>query len=134
MLRILTLLFLFQFFIVSPIYPGGMRGPEKKNIPNSSIAPSSSNQNPIALHLISFFSRYISPADGPRSPSYPTGSAYGKNVLKKHGFFLGIILTADRLIHESDAPLGPIIFHHGKKRFYDPVESNTFWWNTKTKM
>jgi len=78
--------------------------------------------------LMSFYSDVISPADGARSPSYPTGSMYGRIAIKKYGFFLGIILTADRLLHESDLPLTPLISIYHKRRFYDPLEFNTFWW------
>ena len=77
------------------------------------------------------FSTVISPVDGPRSPSYPTGSAYGRQAIEKHGFFVGVLLIGDRLFHESDRHLGPTIEVYGKTRFYDPVESNTFWWDTK---
>ncbi len=80
--------------------------------------------------LIGFYSNVISPADGARSPSYPTGSAYGRQVIQTHGFFLGVILTADRLLHESGKPLGPTLKIFGKHRYYDPPENNTFWWNT----
>ena len=78
--------------------------------------------------VMSFYSDIIGPADGARSPSYPTGSMYGRMAIKKHGFFLGIILTADRLLHESDLPLTPSISIYNKRRFYDPLEFNTFWW------
>ena len=79
--------------------------------------------------MIGFYSSYISPADGARSPSYPTGSAYGKQVVKKYGFFPGFFLIADRLLHESDVNLGPVITIYGRDRYYDPVEYNTYWWD-----
>ncbi len=79
--------------------------------------------------LINAYSGLISPADGPRSPSYPTGSAYGRQAIETHGFFVGIVLTADRLLHEADKPLGPIIKVYGTRRYYDPLENNTFWWS-----
>ena len=79
-----------------------------------------------AIHL---YSSTISPADGPRSPSYPTSTAYGKQAIERYGFFMGIILTADRLIHESDVHQGPKIIIYGHRRYYDPVESNTYWWD-----
>lgn len=129
MIRVALLSLIIFTFSLSPVYSGGMRSPGKKNIQTTSYVSNSSLQKDVALTLISFFSRYISPVDGPRSPSYPTGSAYAKDAIQTHGFFLGIILTADRLIHESDTPLGPMIFLHKKMRFYDPVENNTFWWS-----
>lgn len=82
-----------------------------------------------ALIAIKFYSSVISPADGPRSPSYPTGTAYGRNAIRKHGFLKGVLLIGDRLFHEADIHQGPMIILHGKQRYYDPVESNTFWWS-----
>lgn len=125
----LTVLFLY-ILSASPLYSNGMRAPTA-NALNQSPSPNLSFPPHPALTFISFFSQYISPIDGPRSPSYPTGSAYGKIAFYRYGFFLGSILTADRLIHESDLPLGPVIRIHNKIRFYDPVEANTFWWNSK---
>lgn len=78
-----------------------------------------------AIHL---YSKYISPADGPRSPSYPTSTAYGRDAIASHGFLLGILLIADRLIHESDVHKGPKIIKYGVSRYYDPVAYNTYWW------
>ena len=79
--------------------------------------------------MIALYAGIISPIDGPRSPSYPTGTMYGKQAIEKHGFFMGFLLTADRLIHESDIPIGPEVNLYGTWRYYDPVESNTFWWD-----
>jgi putative component of membrane protein insertase Oxa1/YidC/SpoIIIJ protein YidD len=33
---------------------------------------------------------------------YPTGSDYARQVIKKHGVTLGIVLTAERLLHEGN--------------------------------
>jgi putative component of membrane protein insertase Oxa1/YidC/SpoIIIJ protein YidD len=78
---------------------------------------------------IQLYSSTLSPADGPRSPSYPTSTAYGKQAIQKYGFFTGVILTADRLIHESDVHQGPKIVLYGHRRYFDPIESNTYWWD-----
>ncbi len=79
--------------------------------------------------LIRFYSAIISPADGPRSPSYPTGSIYGIQAIERYGFIPGIFLISDRLLHESDVNLGPIITVYGHPRYFDPLEANTFWWD-----
>jgi len=79
--------------------------------------------------MINFYSKVISPADGPRSPSYPTGSAYGRQAIEKYGFFPGVFLIGDRLMHEADRPLGPTITVYGRQRYYDPVIFNTYWWD-----
>lgn len=78
--------------------------------------------------LVWFYSKIISPADGPRSPSYPTGSAYGFQAIQQEGFLMGTLLIGDRLLHEADKPQGGFIYIYGRKRYYDPIENNTFWW------
>jgi len=83
----------------------------------------------IGYGMMTFYARWISPVDGARSPSYPTGSMYGRMAVARYGFFTGVILTADRLIHESDLPLGPVFPILGRDRFYDPLIYNTFWWS-----
>jgi putative component of membrane protein insertase Oxa1/YidC/SpoIIIJ protein YidD len=60
---------------------------------------------------------------------HPSCSAYGIEAIEKHGFFVGILMTADRLIHESDEiSLGPEIETEGRLKVHDPVENNDFWW------
>ena len=106
-----------------------MKGPF--NNTNQSYRPPNYQTSAVKLvwiNTINLYSKYISPADGPRSPSYPTSTAYGKQAIEAHGFLLGIILIADRLIHESDQHLGPKIIIHGNRRYHDPVEANTYWW------
>jgi len=80
-----------------------------------------------------FYRETISQVDGERCQMYPSCSAYSLEAIKKHGFFLGYVMTADRLIHESNemdnAP--KIKLKNGKERYYDPVEANDFWWSGK---
>jgi hypothetical protein len=78
---------------------------------------------------IRFYSVFISPVDGPRSPSYPTGSAYGMEAINNYGFFPGIFLISERLLHESDRNLGPTLTLYGTKRYFDPLAYNTYWWD-----
>lgn len=110
----------------------GMRGPEDfaphypRSPESASLAPASLPAQ-WGLGLIRGFQVLLSPLDGPRSPSYPTGSAYGKDALQQHGLFWGVILTADRLLHEADVPLGPLVEQHGVLRFYDPLSRNDHW-------
>lgn len=81
---------------------------------------------------IRFFINFISRVDGDRCPMYPTCSAYGLQATERHGFFLGAIMTADRLIHESDEmTYAPMIEVGGTVRFLDPVDNNDFWWYSK---
>jgi tetratricopeptide (TPR) repeat protein len=47
------------------------------------------------------------------------------------GFFVGILMTADRLIHEMDEmALAPAVTVQGETRFSDPVSANDFWWSS----
>jgi hypothetical protein len=59
----------------------------------------------------------------------PSCSAYSIQAIEKHGFFVGILMTVDRLLHESDEiALGPEIETAGGLKVHDPVENNDFWW------
>lgn len=85
-----------------------------------------------ALGGLKIFSEYISRVDGDRCPMYPTCAAYSREVFRKHGFFMGIIMTADRLIHETDEmEYAPLVRVGGSVRYADPVSGNDFWWYGK---
>jgi uncharacterized protein len=78
---------------------------------------------------IRFFSNYISPVDGDRCRMYPTCASYGYQAFAKHGFLIGFVMTADRLIHESnEMDYAPLIKKGPTLRYYDPVSHNDFWW------
>jgi hypothetical protein len=81
--------------------------------------------------IASLFKTYISPVDGDRCPSIPTCSSYSALVFKKHGFFMGWLMTVDRLIHEGseEAAVSPCIAINGRVHLLDPPESNDFWWS-----
>ena len=76
-----------------------------------------------------FFQQVISPVDGARSNMYPTGSAYARQAIKKHGALVGIVLTTERLMHEgNEDQVSPRIRKYGFWRVHDPVEANDWWW------
>lgn len=78
---------------------------------------------------VSAFREYISAVDSDRCPSLPSCSSYSVSAFKKHGFFGGWLLTADRLIHEADeGSVSPVVYHNGRFLVLDPVENNDFWW------
>ncbi|HSR12976.1 MAG TPA: membrane protein insertion efficiency factor YidD [Thermodesulfobacteriota bacterium] len=82
--------------------------------------------------LVGIFQNYISPVDGDRCPSYPTCSQYARQAIRKHGALVGVAMTVDRLIHETDEiHRAPLIKVHQSHRYYDPVENNDFWWSRK---
>lgn len=71
----------------------------------------------------------VSAVDGDRCQMTPTCSAYSIQVMEKHGFIIGFVMTADRLIHESDEMyLAPLVQSGTESRFFDPVSHNDFWW------
>ncbi|MBW2599228.1 MAG: membrane protein insertion efficiency factor YidD, partial [Deltaproteobacteria bacterium] len=74
-------------------------------IPSHAVADSNLHQHDISLSSrivmwgLNFFSEYISKVDGDRCAMYPTCASYSRQAVRKHGFFMGITMTADRLIH-----------------------------------
>lgn len=82
------------------------------------------------LRLAAFFRDSLSSVDGDRCPSYPTCSSYSASAFRKHGFFIGWVMTVDRLIHEGreETAVSPLVYHGGRPRIFDPVENNDFWW------
>jgi hypothetical protein len=79
--------------------------------------------------LASFFREHISAVDGDRCPCIPSCSSYSVSAFKKHGFFVGWLMTVDRLIHEADeGAVSPLMVDHGQVKILDPVENNDFWW------
>jgi hypothetical protein len=73
--------------------------------------------------------RHISAVDGQRCPSEPTCSSYSAQAFRKHGFFIGWVMTVDRLIHEADEGRhSPLVRINGEFKILDPLEDNDFWW------
>ncbi len=94
---------------------------------STSPEDSASNMGSLLVHL---YREYISPVDGDRCPSIPTCSTYSIQAFQKHGFFMGWLMTVDRLIHEGkeETDVSPIVYSGGKWRIFDPLENNDFWW------
>lgn len=75
-----------------------------------------------------FYRTALSPYLGSRCPLYPSCSAYSREAIRRHGPILGVILTADRLMHEADErELATIVMIDGTPRGLDPVEANVWW-------
>ena len=83
-----------------------------------------------AQSVIGLFKRHISPIDGDRCPMYPSCSQYGRQAFDKHGFFMGWIMTCDRLLRcgRDERATAPRIVTENGPRYYDSVEDNDFWW------
>lgn len=82
------------------------------------------------IGLFRFYKQYISPADGNRCGMYPSCSSYGQEAVKKHGLFIGWIMTCDRLIRcgRDETKLSQSISSSNKLLTVDPVAANDFWW------
>jgi len=66
-------------------------------------------------------------------PMHPSCSAYGKAAYEKHGFFIGWVMTMDRLIRcgRDELKHSPSVLIDGRWKCNDPVEGNDFWWNKR---
>ena len=107
-----------------PKRPVGPR-PEGER-PQTSLSPGQK----AAQGVLRFFQEYISPVDGDRCPCYPTCSQYSVEAIRRHGVWIGLVMTFDRLIHESsEIRQAPLVKVYGAYRYYDPVENNDFWWD-----
>jgi len=84
----------------------------------------------LGMWLATIYRYYISPVDGSRCPSWPSCSSYSALAFKKHGFFMGWIMTVDRLIHEGkeETSVSPLVYTGEGWKILDPVENNDFWW------
>lgn len=106
-----------------------MRAPEPLSGAKTTAGPEASLPAGVFDRMLRFYQQVISQVDGARSNMYPTGSAYARQVMKKHGAFLGIFLTTERLLHEgNEGQVAPRIRKYGIWRIYDPVEANDWWW------
>jgi hypothetical protein len=80
--------------------------------------------------LLRFYQNYLSVVTLSRCPMIPSCSRYSIEAIRKDGSFMGILLTADRLLHEGDErKYAKEIWKDGKLRYIDPVEHNDFWWH-----
>ena len=105
--------------------PWGQEGHQQNHRKQGDAAP-----NPFRF-LVEVYRENISPIDGKDCPMYPSCSEYSIQSFKKHGFFLGWAMTCDRLFRcgRDELRLSPQIIMNGVRRWYDPLESNDFWWH-----
>ncbi len=66
----------------------------------------------IAIYLIKFYRKFISPLTPPSCRFYPTCSAYALEAVKKYGFFKGGFMSVKRVLR----------CHPFSKGGYDPVK------------
>lgn len=81
------------------------------------------------LWMLTFYQKTVGPVVSGRCPMYPTCSQYSVESIRKHGPVIGIMMTADRMMHELDEQNhAPLIRVGGRYRYSDPVRNNDFWW------
>ena len=127
-----TALLCFICLFTTSVYGEPFMGPWGGHSSNmTSCKRASSNLNPICS-LVKAYRNYISPIDGKTCPMYPSCSKYSLLCFEKHGFFMGWLMTCDRLLHEADEmSKAPVIYVDGAVRFYDPIVNNDFWWHSE---
>lgn len=79
-----------------------------------------------------FYQEWISVVS--RSPCRmdPSCSRYSLLAIQKHGAAIGIVMTADRLLHEADEQkIARVVRTAGQAFCLDPVSNNDFWWHPK---
>lgn len=100
------------------------RRPEKRYVTSPVKIP--------ILWGLKFYQKVLTKIDGDKCGMYPTCSDFSARAVRKHGGFIGIMMTGARLIHEGDElDKVPLIKKYGVFRYYDPLTNNDFWF-TKT--
>jgi putative component of membrane protein insertase Oxa1/YidC/SpoIIIJ protein YidD len=78
---------------------------------------------------IAFYQQYLSVFIQSQCRMLPSCSAYGLQAIDRHGALVGIVMTADRLLHEGDEQrLNRFVRTAGVSYCPDPVSNNDFWW------
>jgi len=123
--------FAIAFFVVASFVTELPCGSPKVWAESSGLRTGSSRSN-LGAWLVGLYRENISAVDGDRCPSMPSCSAYSVQAMKKHGFFVGWMMTVDRLIHEGkeETLVSPVVYSEGKWKIFDPVENNDYWWHS----
>ncbi|MDY6880911.1 MAG: membrane protein insertion efficiency factor YidD [Thermodesulfobacteriota bacterium] len=101
-----------------------------------SESPKGDNDVSPAAFLIKFYQgplNHLSSVKQSGCPMYPSCSEYSIRCVQKHGFFMGWIMTCDRLMRcgRDEMALSSRIFVNGEWKHYDPLEMNDFWWSSE---
>lgn len=130
-LAFITLLYL----PLTPCVSSGMTFEDEIYRPSNAAPQKERPSFNLGMWLAAFYRHYISPVDGSQCPSWPSCSSYSALAFKKHGFFIGWIMTVDRLIHEGkeETSVSPLIYTRDGWKILDPVENNDFWWFRRDK-
>lgn len=84
----------------------------------------------VCFGWLAFYQKVLSVVTISHCPMHPSCSNYSIAAINKYGAWRGIILTADRLLHEADERKYTIVLKVGLREcYFDPVENNDFWWS-----
>lgn len=90
-------------------------------------------QNPLAavIELYQGPLNHLSAVKSSGCPMYPSCSQYCKESVERHGFFVGWMMTCDRLMRcgRDEAALSPRVMVDGELKYYDPVQANEILWD-----
>jgi len=103
-----------------------MHGPPQdlvRRAPSVEADPARTGRS-VWLAPIRFFQRHISPIDGPRCQFSPTCSGFGYQAIHAHGFWIGGMMTADRLLRCSPLTAAEQYHRLPNGRLVDPVADN----------
>ena len=87
------------------------------------------SEESLYLSPITFYQKFISPVDGHRCRMSPSCSAYSKEAFQTHGFFMGWIMTCDRLMRcgRDETRLSPGLLTPEGRLTQDPLSGNDSW-------
>jgi len=112
-----------------------LRGPRRAVRPAAQAAETAAGERGIGEEIaaapVRFYQRFFGAHWGRRCAYHPSCSNYSLLAIRKHGALLGLVMTFDRLQHESnEARYSPLIRTGSEIRVYDPLENNDYWWYT----
>jgi putative membrane protein insertion efficiency factor len=132
-IKVLLLFLAILCFCITPVHAASLKGPWGWHKPQQAFRTHASQSSDPLRFMVELHRKYISPIDGKNCPMYPSCSRYSLQCLKKHGLFVGWVMTCDRLLRcgRDELRLSPEIVVNDELLCYDPLESNDFWWWNK---
>ncbi len=107
----------------APVF-GGTAAPSQRY---TAAAPDSFGKTSGFIWL-KIYQNGLSPLVNSKCAMVPSCSHYSLEAVEKYGAARGILLTADRLLHEGRiARVSPVVRTPEKVLYIDPVENNVLW-------
>ncbi|MBL7114179.1 MAG: membrane protein insertion efficiency factor YidD [Kiritimatiellae bacterium] len=81
---------------------------------------------------LTFYQQHLSAIMRSKCAMVPSCSTYSRQAVRKHGVLIGIVMSADRLLHEGNEFQTSEAVRKGPRIvFLDALEHNDFWWTKK---